>query len=55
MSEKSGGSGTVIKPCTCKHEYQDQKFGFGNRIHNNAAAKSGHKCRCTVCGDKKVK
>lgn len=42
----------VIKKCTCKHEYQDQKYGPGMRVHNP----SGHsdrkgESRCSVCGN----
>lgn len=39
---------TTIKKCTCKdHEYQDEKYGKGNRVFN--ITKLG-KWRCTVCG-----
>jgi len=24
-----------IKACKCKHEYQDNKYGKGKRVHNN--------------------
>jgi len=42
----------MIKKCTCKHEYQDKKYGNGNRVHNALARKSGQpqEYRCTVCG-----
>jgi len=39
----------VIK-CSCKHEYQDKKYGKGNRMAN--ACDKGH--RCTVCGTVKT-
>ena len=39
--------------CTCKHEYQDKKYGKGIRIGNLVTGKSdkaGKKVyRCTVC------
>ena len=37
--------GTKIIPCVCSHEYQDQAYGKGKRVHNG---KSGS-WRCTVC------
>lgn len=41
----------MIRPCTCKHDYQDQKYGPQKRVHN--PCKNGEKARCTVCGDEK--
>jgi len=39
----------AILPCSCKHEYQDKKYGKGNRVHNKKGSKNpGY--RCTVCG-----
>jgi hypothetical protein len=38
---------TEIKKCTCKNEYQDKKYGKGQRVHNFATGKE--KWRCTVC------
>ncbi len=48
--------GKILK-CSCKHEYQDKKYGKGNRVHNALASKSGRlqEYRCTVCGDVKTK
>ena len=37
----------MIKKCTCEHKYQDEKYGKGNRVHNELASGKGH--RCTVC------
>jgi hypothetical protein len=42
----------MIKKCTCKHEYQDKKYGKGNRIFNPTSKKKGADSiyyRCTVC------
>lgn len=41
---------TKVIKCNCKNEYQDKKYGHGNRVHNSTAdvLKSGY--RCTVCG-----
>jgi len=38
---------TKVMPCSCKHAYQDQKYGPGMRLWN-FAKKAGW--RCTVCG-----
>lgn len=54
MSKLSGPTqGTVVRICTCKHEYQDKKYGPGKRVHNVAAGKSSHSCKCTVCSSTK--
>ena len=44
--------GNMIKFCTCKHEYQDKKYGKNKRVFNKLAPKSGQaqEYRCTVCG-----
>jgi len=40
-----------IIPCTCKHQYQDSKYGSGKRVGNECDKKSvGRSYRCTVCG-----
>ncbi len=39
-------------PCTCKHNYQDRRFGSGRRLYN--AMVKDRKIvgwRCTVCGN----
>lgn len=33
---------------TCGAEFQDQKYGRGNRVHTEHTSKGGH--TCTVCG-----
>lgn len=39
-----------ILKCDCKHEYQDQKYGKGMRVHNTKKkGKDGNLNRCTVC------
>lgn len=45
----------MIKQCTCQSEYQDKKYGKGNRVHNTAKNKSGkgEAGRCTVCSNLK--
>jgi len=35
----------MIKKCTCKHEFQDKKYGKGMRVFN----KGKEVWRCTVC------
>lgn len=39
---------TVILPCECRHDFQDQRYGRGRRVHN--VGKEGLFARCTVCG-----
>lgn len=42
---------TKIMKCDCEHEYQDEKYGKSNRVHNHV--KSKDKWRCTVCKKEK--
>jgi len=41
----------MLLACTCKHPYQDRKYGKGQRVHNVGKAKvgSGRIARCTAC------
>lgn len=49
----TGGKGeTKITRCSCSHEYQDQKYGKGMRVHNPTAS-NPPRHRCTVCGSEK--
>ena len=41
----------MILPCDCWSEYQDRKYGLGNRIHNQSGTKPS--ANCTVCGKAK--
>lgn len=43
---------TVILKCSCRHEYQDETYGEGMRLHNWApgSKKTDVRWRCTVCG-----
>lgn len=45
----------LIKPCSCKHEYQDQTYGKNMRVHNQAKGKNPGEVtwRCTVCKSEK--
>lgn len=43
----------VIKPCSCDHKWQDQKYGKGMRVHNAMGPKTNGAVKCTVCGSKK--
>jgi hypothetical protein len=38
--------GTKITKCVCKHKYQDERYGLGNRAHT--VRKDGDLV-CTVC------
>jgi hypothetical protein len=41
---------TMILACTCKHAFQDEQYGKGQRVHNWArkVGTSGA-WRCTIC------
>lgn len=44
----------MILPCNCKHKFQDEEYGKGNRVHN--LKEKDHKktgWKCTVCSDVK--
>ena len=38
---------TIVKPCSCIHEYQDETYGKGMRVFN--VRMGGKPPRCTVC------
>ena len=44
-------------PCTCQHEFQDQRYGRGVRIANPVKTdpKQPKMGRCTVCGSEHTK
>lgn len=46
-------SKAVVLPCSCDHKYQDEKYGHGNRVHNESAGTKGVVSKCTVCGAKR--
>ncbi len=43
---------TRILFCSCKHEYQDQRYGAGKRVHNQTPKKPDNLggWACSVCG-----
>ena len=41
---------TKIIKCTCKNDYQDSKYGQGNRVCNATKEPDKTGYRCTVCG-----
>lgn len=42
---------TKLLRCTCQHAYQDQQYGKGMRVHNEAKVENEQVTwRCTVCG-----
>lgn len=48
-----------ILACTCKHEFQDAKYGKGMRVHNSAKKLSTNATktngfRCSVCAGAKT-
>lgn len=40
---------TKIMECVCTHDYQDKRYGRGQRVHNPAKE---NRYTCTVCGRK---
>ena len=40
----------ITKSCTCHHEYQDEHYGKGIRLHNPCIINNEVGYRCTVCG-----
>jgi len=54
MSDEKKTSGTVILRCTCRHPFQDSRYGKGMRVHNlmgaGKASSTRRQCRCTGCG-----
>jgi len=49
--------GTVVLQCTCKHDFQDQIYGKGMRLHNVSQGGTGKDkvAYCTVCSPKQPK
>ncbi len=45
----------MLYPCSCFNEYQDKKYGKGNRVHNPCQPKKAPQewIRCIVCGKEK--
>jgi hypothetical protein len=43
---------SMVLTCSCKHEFQDKKYGEGRRKMNKT--KDGN-YRCTVCGKERGK
>ena len=46
---KEGFIMTIIRYCSCKHEYQDKRYGEGKRVMN-PTKNDKYPYRCTVCG-----
>ena len=54
-TEHSDESNVRISPCRCKHEWQDKRYGTGNRVFNrNLRDKNKNEGVCTVCGTRKT-
>ena len=41
----------MIIKCNCVHEFQDERYGLGMRVHNATAKDSTY--RCTVCASER--
>ena len=46
---------TKVLKCTCDHTYQDEKYGYQMRVHNQCKLGSDVGWRCTVCKKEKLK
>lgn len=48
---------TKILPCTCEHEFQDNTYGKGMRLHNvsQGGTNKGIVAFCTVCSPRQPK
>jgi len=47
-----GESSVVMIKCKCKHDFQDRKYGKGNRVANKRSSdKNKGEAKCTVCGN----
>lgn len=46
---------TRILKCTCKHEFQDERYGKGKRVHNKKkpVAAGISEWECTVCSKRR--
>lgn len=50
-SGKAVNGPPIIRPCSCKHESQDEMYGKQNRLWINAPSKGAKpkRYRCSVC------
>ncbi len=46
---------TAILACSCKHAFQDERYGVGQRLHNPTKKDGGSVKRCTVCGAERTR
>lgn len=51
--ETTGSNRSKVLPCTCAHEYQDQRYGKNQRVHTRGGKSGAYFWTCTVCGAKK--
>jgi len=54
--QSSDKNNIIISNCKCKSEYQDKKYGKGNRVFNRGKQreKLKNEGRCTVCATVKT-
>lgn len=43
----------LVMPCECLHQFQDNHYGLGKRVHNQCGELAAGGWRCTVCGKQK--
>lgn len=51
MATSGNPGGSKIIECTCRHSFQDERYGSGKRLHNRMEGKDIIKHRCTVCAN----
>jgi hypothetical protein len=47
------GDNKMLIKCTCKHEFQDKRYGKTVRVYNQKVDRTTYKC--TVCGREQIK
>lgn len=43
-------AGSLVKDCTCYHEFQNKTYGQRKRVHTIGGTIESPKYTCTVCG-----
>jgi hypothetical protein len=44
---------TKIMACNCKHAFQNERYGIGQRVFNSMVSDNSFMYRCTVCKNEK--
>jgi hypothetical protein len=54
MKEKNTAPNSSVRKCICTHNFQDDMYGQGMRVHNRSQKKDSKVTTCTVCGSQKA-